>query len=126
MVWSRGAMAGPLEHARGGYSRGAPRFPQRELHDVARHRLMADPPVRHERIEGDGLQLPVARAGEGPPVILLHGFPENWTSWRHQIAPLVAAGYSVMAPDLRGYGRSDRPSGREAYHLRHLVEDVAA
>jgi pimeloyl-ACP methyl ester carboxylesterase len=87
---------------------------------------MADPAIRHERIDADGLQLHVARAGDGPPVILLHGFPENWTSWRHQIAPLVAAGYSVMAPDLRGYGGSDRPSGRKAYHLRHLVADVAA
>jgi epoxide hydrolase 4 len=82
--------------------------------------------VRHERMRGDGVTLHVARAGTGPPVILLHGFPENWTSWRHQILPLARAGFSVLAPDLRGYNLSDRPTGRDAYRLRHLVDDVAA
>jgi pimeloyl-ACP methyl ester carboxylesterase len=82
--------------------------------------------VRHERIEGDGVELHVARAGEGPPVILLHGFPEHWYSWRRQIAALADAGFSVYAPDMRGYNLSDKPVGRDAYHLRHLVADVAA
>lgn len=82
--------------------------------------------LRHEQVRAAGVELHVARAGEGPPVILLHGFPENWTSWRHQIGPLAAAGFSVLAPDLRGYNLSDRPSGREHYHLRHLVNDLAA
>lgn len=82
--------------------------------------------IRHEQIRGDGVELHVARAGEGPPVVLLHGFPENWTSWRHQLAPLVDAGFSVFAPDLRGYRLSQRPAERSAYHLRHLVADVAA
>jgi epoxide hydrolase 4 len=59
-------------------------------------------------------------------VILLHGFPENWQSWKHQIPALVSAGFSVLAPDLRGYNESDRPAQRSAYHLRHLVADVAA
>jgi pimeloyl-ACP methyl ester carboxylesterase len=59
-------------------------------------------------------------------VILLHGFPENWTSWRWQFAPLVDAGFSVWAPDMRGYNDSDRPTERQAYHLRHLVNDVAS
>jgi pimeloyl-ACP methyl ester carboxylesterase len=81
--------------------------------------------VRHERVQADGVELHVACAGAGPPVILLHGFPENWTSWRWQIEPLVTAGFSVIAADLRGYGGSDRPRGLAAYHLRHLVEDVA-
>ena len=72
------------------------------------------------------MQLHVAVAGEGPPVVLLHGFPENWRSWRRQFAPLVEAGFSVWAPDLRGYNLSDRPAALEAYHLRHLVADVAA
>jgi epoxide hydrolase 4 len=82
--------------------------------------------VRHQRIRGDGIDLHVAVAGDGPPVILLHGFPETWRSWRKQVAPLVQAGFSVWMPDLRGYGWSDRPRAREAYHLRHLVADVAA
>lgn len=82
--------------------------------------------IRHEQLRGDGVDLHVARAGEGPPVVLLHGFPENWTSWRHQLAPLVEAGFSVLAPDLRGYHLSQRPAAQSAYHLRHLVADVAA
>jgi pimeloyl-ACP methyl ester carboxylesterase len=82
--------------------------------------------VRHERIRGDGVDLHVAIAGDGPPVILLHGFPENWRSWRRQFAALVAAGFSVWAPDMRGYNESERPRERDAYHLTHLVADVAA
>ena len=84
------------------------------------------PTIRHERLRGDGLELHVAVAGHGPPVILLHGFPENWTSWRWQFAPLVDAGFSVWAPDMRGYNESDRPRERDAYRLRHLVNDVAS
>jgi pimeloyl-ACP methyl ester carboxylesterase len=85
-----------------------------------------DAGVRHEQVRAAGVNLHVARAGDGLPVILLHGFPENWTTWRHQIGPLADAGLSVLAPDLRGYHLSDRPAGRESYHLRHLVDDIAA
>ena len=82
--------------------------------------------IFHETMRGDGISLHVARAGEGTPIVLLHGFPENWRSWRHQMAALAEAGYSVFAPDLRGYNQSERPRDRSDYHLRHLVEDVAA
>jgi epoxide hydrolase 4 len=82
--------------------------------------------VRHRQIRGDAVDLHVAVAGDGPPVILLHGFPENWRSWRKQIRPLVRGGFSAWLPDLRGYNLSDRPRAREAYQLRHLVADVAA
>lgn len=81
--------------------------------------------VRMLTLRGHGLNLHAAVAGEGPPVILLHGFPESWRSWRHQIAPLVQAGFSVWAPNLRGYPPSDIAPERNAYHLRSLVEDVA-
>jgi epoxide hydrolase 4 len=81
--------------------------------------------IRHERIPVGALELHVAVAGSGPPVVLLHGFPENWTSWRRQFAPLADAGFSVWAPDQRGYDGSDRPAPVEAYHLRHLVADLA-
>ena len=82
--------------------------------------------IRHERIRADGVELHVAVAGSGAPVIMLHGFPENWTSWRRQFAPLVNAGFSASAPDMRGYNESDRPTELRAYHLRHLVNDVAS
>lgn len=86
-----------------------------------------EPVVRHERMPAaDGVRLHVAICGEGPPVILLHGFPENWQSWQHQMAPLAEAGFSVWAPDLRGYNQSDRPRDREAYRLPRLTADLAA
>jgi pimeloyl-ACP methyl ester carboxylesterase len=87
---------------------------------------MAISQLRHERILCDGVSLYVARAGHGPPVILLHGFPEDWRSWKHQIPALASAGFSVLAPDLRGYHKSDRPAHRAAYHLKHLVADTVA
>ncbi|HEY0846265.1 MAG TPA: alpha/beta hydrolase [Noviherbaspirillum sp.] len=83
-------------------------------------------PTRYVRIEGDGLHLHTLVAGEGPPVVLLHGFPENAYSWRHQIPVLASAGYSVWVPNLRGYPPSDVSARRGDYHLRHLVNDVAA
>jgi pimeloyl-ACP methyl ester carboxylesterase len=82
--------------------------------------------VHHERVRGDGVELHVARVGEGPPVVLLHGFPEDWRSWKHQLPALAGAGFTAVAPDLRGYNESDRPPERSAYHLRHLVADAAA
>jgi len=82
--------------------------------------------LRHQRIAADGIHLHVVAAGKGPPVILLHGFPENWHSWRKQIPVLAAEGFSVLAPDLRGYNLSDRPADQSAYRLEHLVRDVAA
>jgi pimeloyl-ACP methyl ester carboxylesterase len=63
-------------------------------------------------------------AGRRPLVVLLHGFPEFWYSWRQQIAALAAAGYRVIAPDLRGYNQSDKPRGVASYRLKLLIEDV--
>lgn len=80
----------------------------------------------HRHIAGHGVQLHVVAAGIGPPVILLHGFPENWHSWHRQISPLAAAGFSVWVPDLRGYNLSDRPAEKSAYELDNLVADVVA
>jgi epoxide hydrolase 4 len=77
-------------------------------------------------VRAAGVTLHVAIAGTGRPIILLHGFPENWRSWQHQFAPLVSAGFSVWAPDLRGYNGSDRPAERAAYHIEQLTGDVAA
>ena len=87
---------------------------------------MEEAELRHERVAGDGVDLHVVTAGTGPPVILLHGFPENWHSWRWQIPALVAAGFSVLVPDMRGYNLSSRPVEQSAYKLDHLVADVVA
>ena len=72
---------------------------------------------------GDG-RLHYVEAGEGPLVVLLHGFPEFWFSWRLQIAPLAAAGFRVVAPDMRGYNLSSRPPGVEAYGVDKLADDI--
>jgi pimeloyl-ACP methyl ester carboxylesterase len=78
-------------------------------------------------ISTNGLALEVARAGpeDGPAVVLLHGFPETWWCWRHQIGPLAEAGYHVLAPNQRGYGRSDKPDRIADYALDRLADDVA-
>lgn len=72
------------------------------------------------------LTLTITRQGDGPAVMLLHGFPEIAYSWRHQIPVLAEAGYQVIAPDQRGYGWSDVPEGRGAYAMTELVGDVIA
>ncbi len=77
-------------------------------------------------VETNGITLHVAQAGPiaGPLVILLHGFPEFWYSWRHQIGYFAEAGYRVWAPDQRGYNTSDKPQGVSAYNLDLLAKDV--
>jgi pimeloyl-ACP methyl ester carboxylesterase len=79
---------------------------------------------KHGFAEVNGVRLHYVEAGEGPLVLLLHGFPELWYGWRRQIPALAAAGFRVVAPDLRGYGRSDKPRGVAAYGVRELVRDV--
>jgi len=85
---------------------------------------MTNSAIVQRTIETNGIHLHIAEQGEGPPVILCHGFPESWYSWRHQIAALSAAGFHVVAPDMRGYGRSDRPEAIDQYTLFHLVGDM--
>lgn len=77
-----------------------------------------------QHVEANGLRFQVAVEGEGPAVLLLHGFPDSHDLWRHQIPALAAAGYRVIAPDLRGYGGSDRPTDVAAYAMPNLVGDV--
>jgi len=84
----------------------------------------AMPEVTHRVIETNGIRLHVAEQGEGPLVILCHGFPECWYSWRHQLGALVKAGFRAVAPDLRGYGRSDRPEEVEKYTIVHDIGDI--
>jgi len=80
--------------------------------------------VEQRSIQTNGIQMRIAEAGEGPLVVLCHGFPESWYSWRHQLPALAAAGYHAVAPDMRGYGGTDRPDPIEAYTVMHLVGDM--
>ena len=83
---------------------------------------MGEPTQR--MIETNGIRLNIAEQGEGPLVLLCHGFPESWYSWRHQIGALAAAGFHAIAPDMRGYGKSDAPEAVDQYTIFHLVGDL--
>ncbi len=80
-------------------------------------------PWTHRGVSANGIRLHVAECGEGPLVVLLHGFPEFWWTWRHQLPALAAHGYRAVAVDLRGYGDSDKPP--RGYDLWTLAGDVA-
>jgi pimeloyl-ACP methyl ester carboxylesterase len=79
---------------------------------------------KHEFADVNGIRLHYVEEGNGPLVILVHGFPYLWYAWRSQIRTLAAAGYRVVAPDLRGYGQTDRPKAVEGYDHTHLVGDL--
>ena len=72
-----------------------------------------------------GINLRAVVRGSGPLVVMVHGFPESWYSWRHQIEPIAAAGFTACAIDVRGYGGSDKPTAVEAYDMQHMVGDIA-
>jgi len=78
----------------------------------------------HRLVQTNGIRMHYVEAGQGPLVLLCHGFPESWYSWRHQIRALAAAGFRVIAPDLRGYGQSDRPTAVEDYDIFQLTGDL--
>ncbi len=81
--------------------------------------------ITERRVATNSIELNIAEQGEGPLVLLLHGFPESWYSWRHQFAPLANAGFHVVAPHMRGYGKSDRPHEIEAYTQVEVMADIA-
>jgi epoxide hydrolase 4 len=81
--------------------------------------------MAHRWVDVGGLRLHCVEAGTGPLVVLLHGFPEFWYAWRHQIPALADAGYRVVAPDLRGYNTSDKPPRVRDYRPSVLAQDVA-
>jgi pimeloyl-ACP methyl ester carboxylesterase len=111
-----GALAAPLKAAAPEPSAAGPDSPS--WVDTAM------PAVSHRIIETNGIRIHVAERGTGPLVILCHGFPECWYSWRHQLRALAEAGFRAVALDLRGYGRSDRPEDVEKYTVLHHVGDV--
>ncbi|MFE5753446.1 alpha/beta fold hydrolase [Streptomyces massasporeus] len=82
--------------------------------------------LRHRTVEAPAGRLHLVEQGAGPLVLLVHGFPESWYSWRRQLPALAAAGYRAVAIDVRGYGRSSRPEATDAYRMLDLVEDNVA
>jgi pimeloyl-ACP methyl ester carboxylesterase len=80
--------------------------------------------ANHRFIDTNGIRMHIAEQGQGPLVVLCHGFPECWYSWRHQLPALAAAGYHAVAPDQRGYGQTDRPEPIEAYDILQLTGDM--
>ncbi|MGP4001750.1 alpha/beta fold hydrolase [Streptomyces sp. 8N706] len=82
--------------------------------------------VTHRLVSSPAGRIHLVEQGTGPLVLLVHGFPESWYSWRHQLPALAAAGYRAVAVDVRGYGRSSKPGDPDAYRMLELVEDNAA
>ncbi len=80
--------------------------------------------IKHRTIDTNGIKMHIAEAGDGPMVLMLHGFPESWYSWRHQLTALAGAGYHAVAPDVRGYGRTDAPKEIEAYSMKKMTADA--
>ncbi|KAF9605454.1 hypothetical protein IFM89_017473 [Coptis chinensis] len=82
--------------------------------------------IEHRTVEVNGIKMHIAEKGEGPVVLFLHGFPELWYSWRHQIVSLASRGYKAVAPDLRGFGDTDAPTSFHNYTSLHIVGDIIA
>jgi pimeloyl-ACP methyl ester carboxylesterase len=83
-------------------------------------------PLQHRTLTANGIRMHIAEEGAGPLVLLCHGFPEGWYSWRHQLPALAAKGYRAVAPDMRGYGQTDAPLDMASYDLLTLVGDLVA
>src|SRR5258708_39969106 len=81
--------------------------------------------VEFRMVDAGELSLRVAVEGSGPLVLMVHGFPESWFSWRHQLGPIAEAGFTAAAIDVRGYGGSDKPGEGAAYDMESLTADVA-
>jgi len=84
--------------------------------------MMAE--MKHGTVETNGIRMHYVEHGSGPLVVMCHGFPESWYSWRHQLEALGEAGFHAVAPDMRGYGNTDRPADIDQYTLLHLTGDV--
>jgi len=82
------------------------------------------PELKHQFVTTNGIRMHYVEQGSGPLVVLCHGWPESWYSYRHQIAALAEAGYLVVAPDQRGYGQTDKPEAIESYNILNLTGDI--
>jgi pimeloyl-ACP methyl ester carboxylesterase len=81
--------------------------------------------IKHHFVQTNGIRMHVAEAGEGPPVVMCHGWPELWYSWRHQIPFLADNGFRAIAPDMRGYGETDAPRDHAGYRTASICADIA-
>ncbi|KAK9041800.1 hypothetical protein V6N11_016890 [Hibiscus sabdariffa] len=82
--------------------------------------------IHHRMVNVNGITMHVAEKGQGPVILFLHGFPELWYTWRHQILSLSSLGYRTVAPDLRGYGDTEAPTSITSYSCMHIVGDLIA
>lgn len=82
--------------------------------------------ITHRELQINGIRMHIAEQGSGPLILLCHGWPELWYSWRHQLPALADAGYHVVAPDMRGFGATDAPADASAYSILHTVGDMVA
>lgn len=80
--------------------------------------------IEHTTVKTNGIKMHVASIGSGPEILFLHGFPELWYTWRHQLLSLASQGYRAIAPDLRGFGDSDAPPSPSSYTALHIVGDI--
>src|SRR5258708_10441790 len=96
----------------------------RRRRPLANHRGTTVSEIKHRTVETNGIHMQIAESGAGPSVVLCHGFPESWYSWRHQLHALAEAGFHAIAADMRGYGQTDRPEQIDRYTLLHHVGDV--
>jgi pimeloyl-ACP methyl ester carboxylesterase len=100
----------------------SPKLPSEQI--APEIEMLSGTPIAHRFADLDTVRLHYVEAGDGPLVILIHGFPEFWYTWRKLIPPLVAAGFRVVAPDLRGYNLSSKPAAVSAYGIRTLTDDI--
>src|SRR5438045_4904918 len=82
--------------------------------------------INHRTLAANGIQMHIAEQGEGPLVLMCHGWPELWYSWRHQMKALSAAGFRAVAPDMRGFGRTSAPDDVATYTIFHNVGRLVA
>ncbi|KAJ4824135.1 hypothetical protein Tsubulata_051535 [Turnera subulata] len=97
-------------------------------HNPENHNTVSMEGIEHRTINVNGINMHVAEKGpaDGPVILFIHGFPELWYSWRHQIAALASLGYRAVAPDMRGFGDTDAPEDVRSYTIMHVVGDLVA
>ncbi|KAK8661773.1 hypothetical protein V6N13_091368 [Hibiscus sabdariffa] len=104
-------------------------FPSQYFNNLASKPYSSSPQmegIEHRIVKANGINMHVAEKGKGPLILFLHGFPELWYSWRHQINAFASLGYRALAPDLRGYGETEAPGDASAYTCMNVVGDLVA